>query len=76
MLIDPPFDSKLFESALEAAGKAVAASGYVYLEAPVAWTDEGLAASGLVVYRHLKAGAVHAHLLRPVGAAAVPGEAG
>lgn len=76
VLIDPPFDSKLFESALEAAGKAVAASGYVYLEAPVAWTDEGLAASGLVVYRHLKAGAVHAHLLRPVGAAAVAGEAG
>jgi 16S rRNA (guanine966-N2)-methyltransferase len=66
VLIDPPFDGNLFESALQAAAKAVAASGYVYLEAPVAWTDESLAASGLTVYRHLKAGAVHAHLLRPV----------
>ncbi|EJE48707.1 RNA methyltransferase, RsmD family [Acidovorax sp. CF316] len=75
VLIDPPFDGNLFDSALQAAGKAVAAGGYVYLEAPVAWTDEGLAASGLVVYRHLKAGAVHAHLLRPVGAASTPGDA-
>ncbi|MES2613144.1 MAG: 16S rRNA (guanine(966)-N(2))-methyltransferase RsmD [Pseudomonadota bacterium] len=70
VLIDPPFDGNLFDSALQAAGKAVSASGYVYLEAPVAWTDEGLAASGLTVYRHLKAGAVHAHLLRPAAAAA------
>ncbi|MBB6560144.1 16S rRNA (guanine(966)-N(2))-methyltransferase RsmD [Acidovorax soli] len=65
VLIDPPFDGQLFEPALQAAAQAVAASGYVYLEAPVAWTDEGLAACGLTVYRHLKAGAVHAHLLRP-----------
>ncbi len=70
VLLDPPFDSALFESALQAAGKAVAASGFVYLEAPVAWTDEGLAASGLAVYRHLKAGAMHAHLLRPLAAVA------
>lgn len=70
VLIDPPFDGQLFEPALQAAAKAVAASGYVYLEAPVAWTDEGLAASGLVVYRHLKAGAVHAHLLRPAAGSA------
>ena len=65
VLIDPPFDGQLFEPALQAAAKAVAAGGYVYLEAPVAWTDEGLATCGLTVYRHLKAGAVHAHLLRP-----------
>ena len=37
---------------------------FIYLEAPRAWTDEELAASGLVLYRHLKAGAVHAHLLQ------------
>jgi hypothetical protein len=36
----------------------------VYLEAPVRWTDEQLAPMGLAVQRHLKAGAVHAHLLR------------
>jgi 16S rRNA (guanine966-N2)-methyltransferase len=42
----------------------VSVSGYVYLEAPTAWTDELLSPLGLVVYRHLKAGAVHAHLLQ------------
>jgi 16S rRNA (guanine(966)-N(2))-methyltransferase RsmD len=64
VLLDPPFDSTLFEPALEAAAKAVAADGSVYLEAPQAWSDEALAPFGLTVYRHLKAGAVHAHLLR------------
>lgn len=76
VLIDPPFDGNLFEPALQAAAKAVAASGYVYLEAPVAWTDEGLAASGLTVYRHLKAGAVHAHLLRPAAGGTAGGTVG
>lgn len=64
VLLDPPFDSELFEPALQAAAKAVAAEGFVYLEAPSAWTDVLLAPWGLVVHRHLKAGAVHAHLLR------------
>jgi 16S rRNA (guanine(966)-N(2))-methyltransferase RsmD len=64
VLLDPPFDSTLFEPALEAAAKAVAADGSVYLEAPQAWSDEALAPFELTVYRHLKAGAVHAHLLR------------
>ena len=30
----------------------------------MAWTDGMLESVGLVVYRHLKAGAVHAHVLR------------
>lgn len=64
VLIDPPFDGDLFESALQAAAKAVAAQGFIYLEAPAAWTDELLAPWGLVLHRHLKAGAVHAHLLK------------
>ena len=63
-LLDPPFVRDQFVAALQAASKAVAAQGFVYLEAPRAWTDEELAASGLVLYRHLKAGAVHAHLLQ------------
>ncbi|WP_298211956.1 16S rRNA (guanine(966)-N(2))-methyltransferase RsmD [Acidovorax sp.] len=65
VLIDPPFDGDLFAPALQAAAKAVAAGGFIYLEAPRAWTDEELAQSGLPlrVHRHLKAGAVHAHLL-------------
>lgn len=64
VLLDPPFDSGLYESALAAAALAVAPGGWVYLEAPAAWNDEALASLGLSVYRHLKAGAVHAHLLQ------------
>ena len=64
IFLDPPFDSPLFDAALHAAGRAVAQGGFVYLEAPVKWTDELLEAAGLTVYRHLKAGAVHAHLLK------------
>lgn len=64
VFVDPPFDALLFEPALRAAATAVSPSGSVYLEAPVAWTDDALAPLGLRVHRHLKAGAVHAHLLR------------
>lgn len=67
VLLDPPFDSDFFTPALQAAAQAVAADGFVYLEAPRAWGDDELAAWGLAVHRHLKAGAVHAHLLRRVG---------
>ncbi|CAN7539252.1 16S rRNA (guanine(966)-N(2))-methyltransferase RsmD [Acidovorax sp. LjRoot129] len=70
VLIDPPFESPLFEPAVEAAAKAVSADGFVYLEAPRAWTDEELAPHGLAVHRHLKAGAVHAHLLKRGGSPA------
>jgi len=66
VLLDPPFDSDFFNPALQAAAQAVAADGFIYLEAPRAWTDEDLTAWGLAVHRHLKAGAVHAHLLRRV----------
>ncbi len=65
VFLDPPFDSALFESALAAAARVVAADGWVYLEAPKAWSDETLLVFGLQTYRHLKAGTVHAHLLRP-----------
>ena len=51
-------------AALRAAARAVAAGGFIYLEAPRPWTDEELAAEGLSLHRHLKAGAVHAHLLQ------------
>ncbi len=64
VFLDPPFDSGLFESALRAAERVVRAGAYVYLEAPVAWSDAELAPLGLTVVRHLKAGAVHAHLLQ------------
>lgn len=64
VFLDPPFDANLYEKALAASRAALAADGLVYLEAPSAWTDAMLAAYGLVVLRHVKAGAVHAHLLR------------
>jgi 16S rRNA (guanine(966)-N(2))-methyltransferase RsmD len=64
LLLDPPFESTRYEAALHAAARAVAKSGVVYLEAPRAWDDDELAAFGLARVRYLKAGAVHAHLLR------------
>ncbi|MDD5333020.1 MAG: 16S rRNA (guanine(966)-N(2))-methyltransferase RsmD [Rhodoferax sp.] len=64
VFLDPPFDSPLFEAALQAAGRAVAPDGFVYLEAPLAWADAQLANFGLTRHRYLKAGAVHAHLLK------------
>lgn len=64
VFLDPPFDQPLHEPALRAAGAALSDQGLVYLEAPTAWTDELLAPLGLALQRHLKAGAVHAHLLR------------
>ncbi len=64
VLLDPPFESPHYATALKAAVRALAPQGFVYLEAPTAWDDEALAPLGLALHRHLKAGAVHAHLLR------------
>ena len=64
VFIDPPFDGPWFEPALKAATRAVPVGGWIYLEAPVAWPAEALGALGLRCERHLKAGAVHAHLLQ------------
>jgi len=66
VLLDPPFDAALFVPALQAAARAVAPDGFVYLEAPEAWDGPALAAHGLALHRHLRAGAVHAHLLKPL----------
>ena len=66
VFLDPPFDGPWFEPALQAAARLVPVGGWVYLEAPVEWTDATLAPLGLQGRRHLKAGAVHAHLLQRV----------
>ena len=63
VFLDPPFDSALHEAALLAAGRAIGPLGFVYLEAPTQWTDQSLQVARLKLHRHLKAGAVHAHLL-------------
>ena len=66
VLLDPPFDANLFETALRAARPALRASGWLYLESPQAWQEANLAALDYRLHRHLKAGAVHAHLLQPL----------
>ena len=65
VLIDPPFAvDALFAPAVKAAVAALADDGFIYLEAPQAWPDADLAPLGLQQHRYLKAGAVHAHLLK------------
>jgi 16S rRNA (guanine966-N2)-methyltransferase len=66
IFLDPPFEATWFEVALQAAAKALKPEGSLYLEAPSAWTDEALASLGLQAHRYLKAGAVHAHVLRRI----------
>jgi 16S rRNA (guanine(966)-N(2))-methyltransferase RsmD len=66
VFLDPPFEADLFDKALAAARPAIAADGMIYLEAPAPWEGEALARHGLERVRHMKAGAVHGHLLRPV----------
>ena len=63
VLIDPPFDSNVFEPALRAAAQAISPTGLIYLEAPRAWLDDELQPLGLSIHRSAKAGAVHFHLL-------------
>lgn len=64
VLLDPPFDADLFDQALKAALPALAPQGLIYLEAPSVWDAARLQPLGLELWRHLRAGAVHAHLLR------------
>ncbi len=67
VFLDPPFDqTALFVPAVQAAAAALAPQGFIYLEAPSAWTQEQLAPLGLALHRHLRAGVVHAHLLQRV----------
>lgn len=66
VFLDPPFDAQLFDKALGAARPAVGPEGFVYLEAPTQWDGEAVERHGFAAVRHMKAGAVHAHLLRPV----------
>ena len=65
VFLDPPFENPaLYAPALRAAARALRPEGVVYLESARRWGDDELSALGLAVYRHLKAGAVHAHLLQ------------
>ena len=64
VLLDPPFEANVWAPALQAAARALADPGCIYLEANRAWSDdEGLLDLGLQVQRQGKAGAVHFHLI-------------
>lgn len=65
VFLDPPFDANIWDKAVRAAAAALAPEGFIYLETPSLWDDAALAPFGLAVERHMKAGTVHAHLLRP-----------
>jgi len=65
LFLDPPFGQPaLFDQALAAAQAVLAPEGFIYLEAPRAWTTEELAGQGLSLHRQGRAGQVHFHLLR------------
>ena len=64
ILLDPPYDFPQYDKMLAAAQACIKPSGWVYLEAGKAWTETELLALGWTLKRHLKAGAVHAHLLQ------------
>lgn len=72
IFLDPPFDSPLFEAAVQAAAPALSDTGFLYLEAPKRWPESELQGLGLQLHRHLKAGMVHAHLLRRIEAVVLP----
>ncbi|MBT9553642.1 MAG: 16S rRNA (guanine(966)-N(2))-methyltransferase RsmD [Hydrogenophaga sp.] len=67
VFLDPPFgegNAELYLSALRAARQCVRDEGFIYLEAPRAWSGDELAQLGLQVHREGQAGAVAFHLLR------------
>ena len=70
IFLDPPYDSDLLRPALAAAQRALAPGGLVYLESARAWSltsqadGRGGAGADWELFRHMKAGQVHAHLLR------------
>jgi len=61
VLLDPPWEARIGAAALTAALPLLVPGGFVYLESDAALDD---APAGTTVHRHLRAGAVYAHLLR------------
>ncbi len=61
VLLDPPFGASVADAAAQAALPWLVPGGWLYVESPeplARWPD------GLEPFRHLRAGAVHAQLLR------------
>ena len=61
VLLDPPFDSGLGDSACQLAAPLLAPGGFLYLESPQALPADP---AGLLPWRSQRAGAVHAQLWR------------
>jgi 16S rRNA (guanine966-N2)-methyltransferase len=59
ILLDPPFEANNAQACAAAAARLLVDGGFLYVESRVGMTD---APSGCVAHRHLRAGAVHAHL--------------
>lgn len=60
VLLDPPFDAGLHGPATAAAARLLKPGGWLYVESG----QELAPAGGFDAHRHMKAGAVHAHLWR------------
>jgi 16S rRNA (guanine966-N2)-methyltransferase len=69
IFLDPPFATDEWTWLLPACAQRLAGAGYIYAEAG----RELAATSGLSVWRHAKAGAVHYHLFVRAGDAAADG---
>jgi 16S rRNA (guanine(966)-N(2))-methyltransferase RsmD len=64
VLLDPPFDAGLAAPAVAAAPRLMAPGAWLYVEGPEPLADPP---RGMQVHRALRAGAVHAQLLRRMG---------
>jgi 16S rRNA (guanine966-N2)-methyltransferase len=64
VLLDPPFDAPILLPAVAAAARLVVPGGYLYIEAARPLVEPP---QGHVLYRSLKAGAVHAQLWQRSG---------
>ena len=64
VFIDPPFDVGLSAQALAQSVRLVAPEGFIYLEAPEPCPAGLPGKLGLTLYRHARAGNVHAHLMQ------------
>jgi 16S rRNA (guanine(966)-N(2))-methyltransferase RsmD len=65
VMLDPPFDAGLHASATEAALELLNPGGWLYVESAEALQPP----AGCEAWRHLRAGAVHAHLWRRINSA-------
>ena len=66
VFLDPPYDFAGYETCLQLTLACLKTDGCAYLEAAKAWPEQHLLTAGWRLLKHLKAGAVHAHLLQPV----------